>query len=149
MADDAQMQRYFENRQRLIDGGAYDPASERDACGVGLVCAIDGKPRREVVELAIRALKSVWHRGAIDADGKTGDGAGVLVSVPQDFFADQVKRTGHKLRPGPIVEAEALRFGFYIYGWRQVPTDTRVIGEKANATRPEIEQIMLAGPTGL
>ncbi|MEO8115513.1 MAG: glutamate synthase large subunit [Phenylobacterium sp.] len=163
-------ERYLANRQKLIDGHAYDPTSERDACGVGLVCAIDGQPRREVVELAIRALKAVWHRGAVDADGKTGDGAGVLVSVPQDFFADQVARIGHKLRPGPIavgqvflprtdlaaqetartiVEAEALRFGFYIYGWRQVPTDTRMIGEKANATRPEIEQIMLSPPKGL
>ncbi|HZZ34174.1 MAG TPA: glutamate synthase central domain-containing protein, partial [Caulobacteraceae bacterium] len=162
--------RYLANRQRLIDGGAYDPASERDACGVGLVCAIDGKPRREVVELAIRALKAVWHRGAVDADGKTGDGAGVLVSVPQDFFAEQVRRMGHVLRPGPvavgqvflprtdliaqetartIVESEALRFGFYIYGWRQVPVDTSVIGDKANATRPEIEQIMLSPPAGL
>ena len=101
MADDSQMQRYFENRERLIEGGAYDPASERDACGVGLVCAIDGKPRREVVELAIRALKAVWHRGAIDADGKTGDGAGVLVSVPRDFFAAHVERIGHQVRPGP------------------------------------------------
>ncbi len=158
-------ERYLANRQRLIDGHAYDPASERDACGVGLVCAIDGKPRREVVELAIRALKAVWHRGAVDADGKTGDGAGVLVSVPQDFFAEQVRLMGHSTRPGPIavgqiflprtdlvaqetartiVESEALRFGFYIYGWRQVPTNTSVIGDKANATRPEIEQIMLS-----
>ncbi len=163
-------ERYLANRQKLIDGHAYDPSMERDACGVGLVCALDGQPRREVVELAIRALKSVWHRGAIDADGKTGDGAGVLVSVPQDFFADQVARIGHTVRPGPIavgqvflprndlaaqeaartiVEAEALRFGFYIYGWRQVPVDTSVIGEKANATRPEIEQIMLSPPAGL
>src|SRR5215831_3223377 len=126
--------RFQRERQKLIDAGAYDPSSERDACGVGLVCAIDGQPRREVVQLAIRALKAVWHRGAVDADGKTGDGAGVLVSVPQDFFADQVRRTGHTLRPGPIavgqiflprndlaaqeacrtiVESEVLRFGFY------------------------------------
>jgi glutamate synthase (NADPH/NADH) large chain len=165
-----EMDLYLKNRQALIDGHAYDPTTERDACGVGLVCAIDGKPRREVVELAIKALKALWHRGAVDADGKTGDGAGVLVSVPQDFFIDQVRRTGHALRSGPIavgqiflprtdlgaqeacrtiVEAEALRFGFYIYGWRQVPVDTSVIGEKANATRPEIEQIMLAAPAGL
>ncbi|MCX7585921.1 glutamate synthase large subunit [Phenylobacterium sp. 58.2.17] len=162
--------RYLANRAALIDAHAYSPGDERDACGVGLVCALDGKPRREVVELAITALKSVWHRGAVDADGKTGDGAGVLLSVPQDFFADQVTRIGHVLRPGPIavgqvflprndlgnqeaartiVEAEALRFGFYIYGWRQVPVDTSVIGEKANATRPEIEQIMLSPPAGL
>jgi glutamate synthase (NADPH/NADH) large chain len=140
-----EVERYLANRHRLMAGGAYDPSMERDACGVGLVCALDGQPRREVVELAIRALKSVWHRGAVDADGKTGDGAGVLVSVPQDFFADQVAAIGHKLRPGPIavgqvflprtdlaaqeaartiVESEALRFGFYIYGWRQVPVDT-------------------------
>ncbi len=165
-----QVDLYLANRAKLIDAHAYDPSTERDACGVGLVCAIDGKPRREVVELAIRALKAVWHRGAVDADGKTGDGAGVLVSVPQDFFIDQVLRTGHRLRPGPIavgqiflprtdlgaqelcrtiVESEVLRFGFYIYGWRQVPVDTRVIGEKANATRPEIEQIMLACPPGM
>ena len=166
----SETERYLANRRKLIDAHAYDPSMERDACGVGLVCALDGKPRREVVELAIRALKSVWHRGAVDADGKTGDGAGVLVSVPQDFFADQVAQIGHALRPGPIavgqvflprndlaaqetcrtiVEAEALRFGFYIYGWRQVPVDTRVIGEKANASRPEIEQIMLSPPKGL
>jgi glutamate synthase (NADPH/NADH) large chain len=166
----AELDRYLKNRDLLVEANAYDPADERDACGVGLVCAIDGQPRREVVELAIKALKAVWHRGAVDADGKTGDGAGVLVSVPQAFFAEQVEGSGHKLRPGPIavgqvflprtdlsaqeaartiVEAEALRFGFYIYGWRQVPVDTSVIGEKANATRPEIEQIMLSPPPGL
>jgi glutamate synthase (NADPH/NADH) large chain len=163
--------RYETGRDALLEANeGYDITKQHDACGVGLVCAIDGKPRREVVELAIKALKALWHRGAVDADGKTGDGAGVLVSVPQDFFAEQVRRTGHTLRPGPIavgqvflprtdlgaqeaartiVEAEALRFGFYIYGWRQVPVNTRVIGEKANATRPEIEQIMLSPPAGL
>jgi glutamate synthase (NADPH) large chain len=162
---------YERDRQRLLDANeGYDITQQHDACGVGLVCAIDGKPRREVVELAIKALKALWHRGAVDADGKTGDGAGVLVSVPQDFFAEQVRRTGHTVRPGPIavgqvflprtdiaaqetartiVEAEALRFGFYIYGWRQVPVNIRVIGEKANATRPEIEQIMLSPPAGM
>ena len=149
--------RYQRDRARLIEANGYDITAQHDACGVGLVCAIDGQPRREVVELAIRALKAIWHRGAIDADGKTGDGAGVLVSVPRDFFAAHVERIGHKVRPGPIavgqvflprvdlgaqeaartiVESEALRFGFYIYGWRQVPVDTGVIGEKANATRP-------------
>ena len=167
-ADNARFER---GRDQLIEAnGGYDITAQHDACGVGLVCAIDGQPRREVVELAIRALKAVWHRGAVDADGKTGDGAGVLVSVPQDFFSAHVERIGHKVRPGPIavgqvflprtdlgaqerartiVEAEVLRFGFYIYGWRQTPVDTSVIGEKANASRPEIEQIMLSPPPGL
>ena len=61
---------YERERARLIEAnGGYDITAQHDACGVGLVCAIDGKPRREVVELAIRALKAIWHRGAVDADG--------------------------------------------------------------------------------
>ncbi len=160
---------YIAERDRLIAAHAYDPADERDACGVGLVAALDGQPRRDIVTMAIRALKAVWHRGAVDADGKTGDGAGIRVDVPQDFFKEQVSRTGHTPLDGPIcvgmiflprtdfgaqesartiVEAEILRDGFYIYGWRQVPVDVSVCGEKANATRPEIEQILFHDPRG-
>ena len=147
----------------------YDPAQEHDACGVGLVAAIDGKKRRDVVEAGINALKAVWHRGAVDADGKTGDGAGIHIEIPQDFFAAAVERGGAKLMPGPIavgqvfmpktdlgaqercrqiVETEIMYFGYAIYGWRQVPINVECIGEKANATRPEIEQIMIWNPKG-
>ncbi|NBC21147.1 MAG: glutamate synthase large subunit [Alphaproteobacteria bacterium] len=155
---------YLDNRQRLIDAHAYDPRDERDACGVGLVAALDGRPRREIVEMGLKALKNVWHRGAVDADGKTGDGAGIRIEVPQDFFREQIQRTGHGPREEDeicvgqiflprtdlaaqeaartIVETEILHFGFYIYGWRQPPVDVSVIGQKAADTRPEIEQIM-------
>ncbi|MFQ5619204.1 MAG: glutamate synthase large subunit [Rhodospirillales bacterium] len=153
------------NARHLAENGLYDPADEHDACGVGFVAAIDGKPRREVVLAGINALKSVWHRGAVDADGKTGDGAGIHLQIPQDFFKQHVQRTGHEVLPRRlavgmvflpktdlgaqercrcIVETEILRFGYTIYGWRQVPVDVGVIGEKANANRPEIEQIMIA-----
>src|SRR5579875_2729322 len=143
----------------------YDPAHEHDACGVGLIAALDGRARREVVQAGIDALRAVWHRGAVDADGKTGDGAGIHIEIPQDFFAEVVVRAGHKLvHEGPIavgqvflpktdlgaqercreiVETEILNFGYAIYGWRQVPINVECIGEKANATRPEIEQIMV------
>ncbi len=145
----------------------YDPSMEHDNCGVGLVAALDGKKRRDVVEAGINALKAVWHRGAVDADGKTGDGAGIHIEIPQDFFAEAVERGGHKLRPGPIgigqvflpktdlgaqercrqiVETEILAMGYATYGWRQVPINVACIGEKANATRPEIEQIMIWNP---
>ncbi len=154
---------YLANRQRLIDGHAYNPEDEHDACGVGLVAALDGQPRRDVVEMGVKALKAVWHRGATDADGKTGDGAGIRVDVPQDFFKAQIARTGHTPGEAPvcvgqvflprtdlgaqetartIVETEILKFGFLIYGWRQPPIDPTVIGRKANDTRPEIEQIL-------
>ena len=83
-------------QMRLASDGMYLPETERDACGVGLVAAIDGEPRREVVEHGITALKAVWHRGAVDADGKTGDGAGIHVQIPAEFFREQVRRTGHE-----------------------------------------------------
>ncbi len=83
--------------ERLSRDGLYDPAEEHDACGVGLVAAIDGKARRAVVEAGITALKAVWHRGAVDADGKTGDGAGIHVEIPQDFFRAHITRSGVKV----------------------------------------------------
>jgi glutamate synthase (NADPH/NADH) large chain len=148
----------------------YDPAQEHDNCGVGMVAALDGRKRRDVVQAGIDALKAVWHRGAVDADGKTGDGAGIHIEIPQDFFAAEVRRGGDRLRDGPIavgqvflpktdlsaqercrqiVETEILNFGYRIYGWRQVPIDVGCIGEKANATRPEIEQIMIWNARGV
>ena len=149
--------------------GTYDPSQEHDACGVGFVAALDGKPRRDIVQAGIDALRAVWHRGAVDADGKTGDGAGIHIEIPQDFFADAVERGGETPRQGriavgqvflpktdlsaqercrQIVETEILNFGYAIYGWRQVPIDVSCIGEKANATRPEIEQIMIRNARG-
>ena len=85
-------------RDRLAREGMYLPETERDSCGVGLIAAVDGKPRREVVEDGIAALKAVWHRGAVAADGKTGDGAGILVQIPLPFFWEQIRRTGHEPR---------------------------------------------------
>jgi glutamate synthase (NADPH/NADH) large chain len=153
---------WAENAATLRD--TYSPEQEHDACGVGLIAALDGVARRDVVLAAIEALGAVWHRGAVDADGKTGDGAGIHVEIPQDFFAEAIERGGNRAASGgiavgmvflpktdfsaqercrQIVESEILAFGYEIYGWRQVPIDVACIGEKANATRPEIEQIMV------
>ena len=161
---------YQAERERLARDGMYLPDQERASCGVGLVAAIDGKPRRDVVEHGITALKAVWHRGAVDADGKTGDGAGIHVQIPVDFFWGQIRRTGHEpqdelLAVGQvflprtnfdaqetcrtIVETEVLRLGYYIYGWRQVTVNIAVLGEKANVTRPAIEQILISNAKGV
>ena len=137
---------WHENVARLE--GTYDPSQEHDACGVGLVAALDGRKRRDVVLAGIDALRAVWHRGAVDADGKTGDGAGIHIEIPQDFFADVVERGGDKVQAGTlavgmvflpktefgaqercrqIVETEILDFGYTIYGWRQVPINDELM----------------------
>ncbi|MEO1459301.1 MAG: hypothetical protein AAFV49_17315, partial [Pseudomonadota bacterium] len=91
MADDMQKD-WAEAREAkaadLAARGMYLPEEEHASCGVGLVAAVDGHPRRSVVEHAITALKAVWHRGAVDADGKTGDGAGIYTEIPVEFFQD-------------------------------------------------------------
>ncbi|WP_397541569.1 glutamate synthase large subunit [Roseovarius salis] len=153
-------------RTWLAENGMYRAEDEHSSCGVGLVVSIDGQPSRKVVEAGIDALKAIWHRGAVDADGKTGDGAGIHIQIPAPFFYDQVRRTGHEPREDQlmavgqvflprtdfgaqetcrtIIETEVIRMGHYIYGWRHVPVDISVLGEKANATRPEIEQILIS-----
>ncbi|MEL6518591.1 MAG: glutamate synthase large subunit, partial [Pseudomonadota bacterium] len=162
-----------EERRRawMAENSLYSEEEEHSSCGVGLVVAIDGSKSRTVVQHGIDALKAVWHRGAVDADGKTGDGAGIHVQIPYAFFGDQIKRTGHEPRDGEllavgqvflprtdfgaqetcrtIIETEVLRMGYYIYGWRHVPVNIDVLGEKANATRPEIEQIIISNYKGV
>ena len=158
---------YLENAARLEQAGI--DTRPHDACGVGLVASLDGRPRRDVVVAGIEALRVLFHRGAVDADGKTGDGAGIHVELPQDFFKEHIRHSGHEPVPGRlavgmiflpktdlgaqercrcIVETAILNMGYAIYGWRQVPVDVSIIGEKANATRPEIEQIMVANTQG-
>ncbi len=169
--DDAWVAREEAKRAFMAEKGLYSAEEEHSSCGVGLVVNIDGTRSREVVENGIKALKAIWHRGAVDADGKTGDGAGIHVQIPVPFFYDQVERTGHKPRKDEmiavgqvflprtnfgaqetcrtIVETEVLRMGYYIYGWRHVPVKVECLGEKANATRPEIEQILISNAKGV
>ena len=157
------MKKYFKNRKILEEGNVYSKSMEHDACGVGLIASTEGKKSRKVVEYGINALKAVFHRGAVDADGKTGDGAGIHIEIPSDFFTEKIEITGHKHDGSDIcvgmiflprnnyeaqenartlVESELTKSNFNIYGWRQVPVNTKVLGEKANFTRPEITQVL-------
>ena len=151
------------NLKVLKENHVYYENMEHDACGVGWVVSTEGRKSRKVVESGIEALKAVWHRGAIDADGKTGDGAGIHIEIPTDFFVEKIEVTGHshddtELCVGmiflprndygaqeacrTIVESELTKNNFNIYGWRQVPVNPGVLGEKAEQTRPEITQIL-------
>ena len=153
-------------REYVSNHGMYNKEDEHSSCGVGLVVSISAAPSRKVVEYGIEALKAVWHRGAVDADGKTGDGAGIHIQIPVPFFYDQIRRTGHEPKMNEliavgmvflprtdftaqetcrtIIESEILKMGYSIYGWRHVPVNVSCLGEKANSTRPEIEQILIS-----
>ncbi len=143
----------------------YKESDEHSSCGVGLIASLDGNSNRKVVEMGVQALKVLYHRGAVDADGKTGDGAGIQLSIPKDFFIDKIKRSGQKPNNFPfaigmiflprsdfsaqeksrnIVESEIIKGGYKIYGWRNVPINSEIIGDKAKSTRPEIEQILIS-----
>ena len=151
------------NQKLLKDNHVYFENQEHDACGVGLVASTEGRKSRKVVEYGIEALKAVWHRGAVDADGKTGDGAGIHIEIPQDFFVEKIENTGHKHDNSEvcvgmiflprnnysaqeqcrtIIESVLTKKDFNIYGWRQVPVNPSVLGEKAEITRPEIAQVL-------
>ena len=151
------------NQNLLKKNNIYHENQEHDACGVGLVASTEGRKSRKVVEYGIEALKAVWHRGAVDADGKTGDGAGIHIEIPQDFFIEKIENTGHKHDNSEvcvgmvflprnnyaaqeqcrtIIESVLTKKNFNIYGWRQVPVNPKVLGEKAEITSPEIAQVL-------
>ena len=157
------MHLYKKNLKKLTESETYYPSLEHDACGVGLVVSTEGKKSREIVEFGIQALKAVWHRGAVDVDGKTGDGAGIHIEIPTDFFKERIENYGRKHKEGTIcvgmiflprndystqekckrlIESELLSKNYYIYRWRQVPINTSVLGVKAENNRPEITQII-------
>ena len=79
------MQNYKKNKLLLEKTHNYSPSMEHDACGVGLIASTNGKKSRKIVEYGIEALKAIWHRGAVDADGKSGDGAGIQIEIAPEF----------------------------------------------------------------
>ena len=96
------MKRYNKNLNILKQNHIYSESMEHDACGVGLIASTEGKKTRRVVEYGIQALKAVWHRGAIDADGKTGDGAGIHIEIPTSFFKEKIENYGRQYDGGEI-----------------------------------------------
>ena len=135
--------------------GLYDPANEHDACGVGLVARLSGEPSHDIVESGLTVLKRLMHRGATGNDPDTGDGAGLLLRIPDAFF----RKTLPDLPPAgtygvamlfggegsePAIVSAAAAEGFTVHAWRDVPTDPSAIGPVARASLPRIRQLFLA-----
>ena len=158
------MNNYKKNKKILENSFNYNQEMEHDACGVGLIASTNGKKSRKIVEYGIQALKAIWHRGAVDADGKSGDGAGIQIEIAPDFFKEKILATGHSLdsdkricvgmiflprtdyskqeKCREIIESALLEENYNIYGWRQVPINPNVLGKTADLNRPEIAQVM-------
>jgi glutamate synthase (NADPH/NADH) large chain/glutamate synthase (ferredoxin) len=152
-------------RQPQQADGLYDPRYEHDACGVAVVARLDNVPSHQVVALGIEAVANLEHRGAAGADPDTGDGAGLLIQMPDEFLRSAVDfelpergRYGVAmcfLPTDPIAAAElcsllertAADEGQRVLGWRDVPTDDSRIGPTARASQPTIRQLFIgAGP---
>jgi glutamate synthase (NADPH/NADH) large chain/glutamate synthase (ferredoxin) len=154
-----------------VNAPLYNPAFEHDACGVGFVARVSGQPDHDVLVKALRAVSNVTHRGAVDADAKTGDGSGVLTQLPRRLLVREAEKRGFRVeRPSDLalgmvflphhdlvardlctaVVDRALRAqGLTVVGWREVPVDLGALGEKALDTRPEVRQVIVARPSGL
>jgi glutamate synthase domain-containing protein 1 len=141
----------------------YDPLDEHDACGVGFVADVSGCATHDIIKTALDALCNLTHRGAVDADGRTGDGAGLLTQLPLRFFRREAERLGHPSKsdlavgvfflPRDETAAASCReittrlsgnHGLTPLCWRDVPIDQSVLGAKALSTVPRIEQLLVA-----
>ncbi|MGH2692962.1 MAG: glutamate synthase large subunit, partial [Actinomycetota bacterium] len=144
-----------------------DPRDERDACGIGFVADVKGRASRTILDSALQALSRMRHRGAVAADAKSGDGAGVLVPLPRRFLAwaaAELRLDAPSDRLGVAMSfldgrgedrrraaREALAAacaseGISVAGWREVPTEPDALGERARACAPRIEQAILLAP---
>ena len=148
----------------LESKGLYDPFFEHDSCGVGLVADITGQKSHDVVLKGLEVIDNLKHRGAVGADNLTGDGAGLLISIPHDFFISTMAEkkitlpdfgnygVGVVFLPSDktdqenceeIVTQVVTETGEDILGWREVPVDSEVIGTLSNQIRPTIKQFFI------
>ncbi len=144
--------------------GLYDPAADKDSCGVGFIADIKGRKSRKIVADALTILLNLEHRGAVGADPRAGDGAGILVQIPHKFFAKKAAELGFSLpAPGqyavgvlflPHDDAwrseiratyaeEIAREGMELLGWRDVPTDNSSLGWSVKPTEPVHQQVFI------
>ncbi len=160
------VQQSYMNTFPIVPNSLYRSEFEHDACGVGFVANIHGRAEQRIVAYALEALCSLAHRGALDADAKTGDGAGILTQLPKAFFKREAEKLGAKAveeddlavafvflprgqkyliaKCQQFVEEGCARYGVHFLGWRAVPVNPRCLGDKGRDTMPEIQQAILA-----
>src|SRR5271155_4798663 len=136
---------------------ALNPALDHDACGVGFIARATGESSRQIIQLALTALERLSHRGGVDSDGMSGDGAGLLLPIPKDFFRNRAKQVNIALpenfglgmvflppekesQARKTIEALAQQSSLQCLGWREVPIETDNLGARALSTQPAVRQ---------
>ncbi|NPB05108.1 MAG: glutamate synthase subunit alpha, partial [Aquificae bacterium] len=130
-----------------------------DSCGVGFICDVKGRSSHEIVKLGIEAVKNLTHRGAVGADGKTGDGVGILTQIPRKFFKKYLDKQGLKISDVnnlavgfvfsknsegfKVLEEKLKEFGFKVIAYREVPHDNDALGVGAFREKPELWQVLI------
>jgi len=153
-----------------VASGLFDPSLEKDSCGVGFIADIKGRQSHKVVEDGLTILLNLEHRGAVGADPRAGDGAGILVQVPHKFFARKAKELGFALpargeyavgvlfmphdtewreKIRKVYEEQTAREGMKLLGWRDVPTNNSTLGESVKPTEPVHQQVFLSRPANI
>ncbi len=147
--------------------GLYDPRFEHDACGIGFIAHIKGRKSHQIIEDAIHMLTRMEHRGACGCEPNTGDGAGILIQMPHEFFLDECTKLGFSLPPygeygvgmvffpkdeelreecRTILDRKIKQLSLEVIGYRKVPTNNESIGESALAVEPVMEQVFIKAP---
>jgi len=150
--------------------GLYDPAQERDSCGIGFVANIKGQKSHDIIVKGIQVLINLTHRGACGCDPETGDGAGVLIQIPHKFFARECAKRGFtlpaageygvgmtflpverhdRLQCEGILERIVTEEGLTVLGWRDTPINGAAIGREARNSQPYIQQIFVSRGKGM
>ncbi|CAO4171236.1 glutamate synthase large subunit [Methylorubrum populi] len=150
--------------------GVYNPAHERDACGVGFVADMHDRRSHTIVEQGLKILENIDHRGAVGADPTMGDGCGILTQIPHGFFAEECSRLGFELPPAgeyaigqfflpkdleargiikDIVEKTLADEGLPLLGWRDVPVDSTDLGKAVKETEPHHQQLFIGRPASV
>ncbi|MDR2338586.1 MAG: glutamate synthase subunit alpha, partial [Deltaproteobacteria bacterium] len=148
----------------MRETGLYDPQNEHDSCGVGCVCRLDGASSHALVSDSLRLLINLTHRGAAGADADSGDGAGIIIRIPDRFFRKVFPQglpphgeyglgmfflpldPSSAQRARELVENQAGLLGWRIHAWREVPTDESKVGRYASRNRPSVWQAAFIEP---
>ncbi len=157
----------LEREQQPEQQGLYDPSFEHDACGIGFRAHLKGRKSHQIIADAVQMLERMDHRGACGCDPNTGDGAGILIQLPHEFFLDECLKLGFKLPkagdygvgmvffPSDEIEREECKailerkiktLGMELLGYRKVPTRNETLGEGSGSVEPHVEQVFIQKP---